>query len=88
MFEKFKLNKFFNDMVGFAYEFGEGKSGKVVMQIYIVTKQGDEYKFVKYKKYNYYTFEMLYSIADEFSAKPISYYSDLVRAKQLKKTRN
>ena len=38
MFEKFKLNKFFNDMVGFAYEFGEGKSGKVVMQIYIVTK--------------------------------------------------
>ena len=43
---------------------------------------------MKHKKYNYYTFEMLYSIADEFNAKPISYYSDLVRAKQLKKTRN
>ncbi len=86
MFEGYKLNKYFNCMVGFAYEFGEEeKTSKLTMQLYLVIKRDGEYKFIDYKKFNYYTFDMLYSIADEYQAQPISYYVGYNLGKQLKK---
>ena len=67
MFEHIKLNMHLNDMVGFAYEFDDDytKDGKIMMQVYIVTLKNNEYSFIEYKTYKFFSFEMLYAIADD-----------------------
>lgn len=88
MFEKLKLNIYSKSIVGFAYEFGEDKNtAKLTMQLYLVIKQNDEFKFIDYKKFKYYTFDILYSIADEYKAQPVSHYVGHDLGKQLKKKR-
>ena len=76
MFEYNKLRKHFMEAVGFAYEFlPNDRSGKKVMQLYIVVKR-DDYEFIKYRKYKLRTSEMLYVIIDEFHAKPLAFYAN------------
>lgn len=89
MFEKLKLNLYSDRFVGFAYEFGEDRNtAKLTMQLYLVIKQDDEFKFIDYKKFKYYTFDMLYSIIDEYEAKSISYYVGYYSGMQLKKKKS
>ena len=86
MFGKLKLNLYSDKFVGFAYEFGQDKNtAKLIMQLYLVIMQDDEFKFIDYKKFKYYTFDILYSIADEYKAKPVSYYVGHDLGKQLNK---
>ena len=88
MFEHIKLNMQLNDMVGFAYEFDDDytKDGKIKMQVYIVTLKNNEYSFIEYKTYKFFSFEMLYAIADDLEARPLKFYLDL--GKQFKKVKN
>lgn len=75
MFEQLKLNLYSNKLVGFAYEFdNERKSGRYIMKLYMVIDDDGLYKFINYKIFKGYTFEQLYSFADDYGAKPVSYY--------------
>lgn len=75
MFEQLKLNIYSNKLVGFAYDFdNDKKSGRYILQLYMVIDDDGLYKFIKYKTFKNYTFEKLYSFADEYGAKPINHY--------------
>lgn len=79
MFEYKKLRKNFMYAVGFAYKFSFASEYEEIMmrgvlQIYIVIKEDDEYKFVKYLKYRNCTEEMFNTITREFKAKPLDEY--------------
>lgn len=75
MFEQYKLNKNFNDMIGYAYEFGVDEvSGKFILQLYIVTKKNDQYGVVRYKKFTNGDDKSFADIIDRFCAKPLWYY--------------
>ena len=79
MFEKYKLNKYFNCMVGFAYEETnikrKGRYGNVkrTVQTYIVISNGEEFKFIKYRKYkcDTYTYEDVACNLIEMDAVPV-----------------
>lgn len=94
MFEKYKLNKYFNCMVGFAYEETnikrKGRYGNVkrTVQTYIVISNGNEFKFIKYRKYNCdtYTYEDVVDNLIEMDAMPVrAWLNDRDKVKTLKK---
>ena len=88
MFERNKLNRYLNSIVGFAYEFSDKKKGKIIMQLYLVIEKDNKYKMIKYKEYKAYSFELLYCYVDEYQAKPVSYYVRQDLGKQLKKKKS
>lgn len=57
MFEKYKLNKYKNHLAGFAYELSNlNSSGHmfnriVHVQFYMVMKENQQYKIIKYRKF-------------------------------------
>lgn len=79
MLEKYKLNKYFNCMVGFAYEETnikrKGRHGNVkrTVQTYIVIPNGEELKFINYRKYkcDTYTYESVVDNLIEMDAMPV-----------------
>lgn len=94
MFEGYKLNKYFNCMVGFAYEEinikHKGKYGnlKRAIQTYIVILNGNEFKFIKYRKYkcDTYTYEDVVDNLIEMGAVPVGKWLEKCnKVKTLKK---
>lgn len=77
MFEQYKLNKYNKKIIGFAYY--RYKIGSYYeFQIFLVVKDDDEYKFVKFKRYKVYEDEEKGEIKKLLSQgyQPLSYYFD------------
>lgn len=77
MFEEYKLTKYANCFVGFAYESLCDKNHDYKIQIYIVADNGNQYQFIKYRKQKSGDLLDINNTINMLMAKPIYYWMNL-----------
>ena len=90
MFENYKLNKYMDKIVGFAYQQGDKINLYYYIYTYLVVNINEEIKFIpyiKYKKASIYGVEIIIDQLEKNGYKSINYYIDektkLQKRKQL-----